>query len=363
MPRDRKERQASASTDGHIPRPANCFMIFRADWLKNSIANSVSGSCGRQKQKDVSQEAAAAWNNLSPTLKQLYKIQADIVKDEHSKKYPGWVYQPRVVKRKNRVADDAPLDSSSTKRVARGRTTASYQKPSHDTKEEQGTTATPLIRTTAPMEFVWDRSWFSGRSLMKDPFYSTPLEPLSAVSVPSRTHDVKVPHLSDQFSDAPSSVVPTHPHPFLSPAQMHGFGMAPNFRAAPSVYHPTPGSGNDGLHNPEWHGHNTLIPASNALGPSDFHPLPHATTVAKPLVGPDPWIVPSDSTGDSTTTASSSTGEVPTPGSEAEPPTQAMMGNSDLTYDKLLDSYLHSSAWGANPAFNLDLDPFSMMGL
>jgi len=155
-------------------------MIFRADWLRNSIAKSTPGTCGRQKQKDVSQEAAAAWNNLSPTLKQLYKIQADIVKDEHSKKYPGWVYQPRVIKRKNRVADDVPPNNPSTKRVARGGTTAPYQKPFNRKREA---TTTPLIRTTAPAESVWDGSWFLGGSSMKDPFYSAPLQSLVSVSV------------------------------------------------------------------------------------------------------------------------------------------------------------------------------------
>lgn len=363
MPRGCKRRQTNVSTDGRIPRPANCFMIFRANWLRNSTVSSAPGSRGRQKQKDVSQEAAAAWNNLSPTLKQLYKIQADIVKDEHSKKYPGWVYQPRVAKRKNRVADDMPLDSSSAKRVVRGSTAAPYQKPSTAAKGKREAAANPLTRTTAPTELVWDGSWFSGSSSMKDPFYSAPLRSLAPVSVLSITHDVKVAHFTDQPSTAPSSVVPTHPHPFLSPAQMYDFGVAQNFHAAPPVYHPTPGSGNDGLHNPERHGHNTLIPASNMLGPSDLHQLPHATAVAKPPVNPDPRIDPSDSTGDSATTTSSSVGEVPTPESEAEPPTQALVGSSGLTYDKLMDSYFHSNGWEVNPVFNPDFDSFSMMGL
>ncbi|KAF9654078.1 hypothetical protein BDM02DRAFT_3077438, partial [Thelephora ganbajun] len=78
----------------HIPRPANCFMIFRAEWLRKSVADPTSEGNGRLKQKDVSKGAAAAWNNLSPTLKQLYKVQAEVIKDEHSKKYPGWTYRP-----------------------------------------------------------------------------------------------------------------------------------------------------------------------------------------------------------------------------------------------------------------------------
>ena len=181
MPRDRKRRQKNVGADVRIPRPANCFMIFRTDWLRNSIANPTPGSHGRQQQKDVSQDAATAWKNLSPTLKQLYRVQADIIKDEHSKKYPGWVYQPNSGKKKSGAASDAPQDGPPRKRVARGRATTPYQKSSVNAKGKRKVSTTPL--TSAPLESVWDGSWFSGGSSMRDPFYSAPLQPLASVSV------------------------------------------------------------------------------------------------------------------------------------------------------------------------------------
>ena len=184
MPRDPKRRQKNIPTDERIPRPANCFMIFRADWLRSSIANSIRENCGRQKQKDVSQEAAAAWNNLSPTLKQLYKVQADIVKEEHSKKYPGWTYQPRAMRRRSSVVDDVAPYGSPTKRVARGHTVTPHQKSSTDAEGKQNATAIPFTPITAQTGLVWDRSWFSGSSSMKDPFYSAALQPLASVSPP-----------------------------------------------------------------------------------------------------------------------------------------------------------------------------------
>ena len=181
MPRDLKKRRSNLPTDGRIPRPANCFMIFRADWHRNSIANSTPGSHGGKKQKDVSQEAAVAWKDLSPTLKQLYKVQAEIVKEEHSKKYPGWVYQPNAGKRKNMIAD-APQGNSLAKRVARSHMIVPPQKPSPDAKGKRKATVTPLTKTPVPMEPVWDGSWFSGSSSMRDPFYSAPLQPIASVS-------------------------------------------------------------------------------------------------------------------------------------------------------------------------------------
>ena len=182
MPRDLKKRRANNATDGHIPRPPNCFMIFRAEWLRSSTrAKSTIESKGRQKQKDISQQAATAWKDLSPALKQLYKVQADIIKDEHSQKYPGWAYKPGARKRKN-SAVDAPQDDSPGKRVARNLKTALYGKPSVDAEGKGKVSATHLTQATAPVESVWDCSWFSRGSSMKDPFYSTPLQPLASVS-------------------------------------------------------------------------------------------------------------------------------------------------------------------------------------
>ena len=169
MPRVPTKRRTKPSTEKRIPRPANCFMIFRADWLKNSAK-------GPKRQKDVSQDAAAAWRTLSPILKQLYKIQADLLKEEHRKKYPGWVYQP---KRKSNAVDGASPKGPPPKRVARDQTVAPRKKPFANIKEGRGAKATP---TTASKEAVWNGSWFSGNSSMKDPFYSTPLQSLASVS-------------------------------------------------------------------------------------------------------------------------------------------------------------------------------------
>ena len=158
--------------------------------------------------------------------------------------------------------------------------------------------------------------------------------------------------------------MPPHPHFFLAPAQMNGVRMALNFPTVPPRYHPALGPGNDGFRNPERYGHSSLIPASNALSLPDFHPLPPTTTLAEPPIGCGPRIVPPNSTEESTPTVSSSTGGVPTPGSEAEPPTQVSAVCSDLTYDRLLGSYYNNNNnWEVDPAFNQGVDHFSTVGL
>ena len=128
------------------------------------------------------------------------------------------------------------------------------------------------------------------------------------------------------------------------------------------MYYPTPGFMNRGLHYPESHGHNTSTPARNTLGPSDFCPLSQATALAEPLVNPGPRIVLPNLAGDSTPTASSSTGEVQTPESEAELPTQALVGGSELTYYNHLEDYYCNNGWEVNLAFNPDFNPSSMVG-
>ena len=130
--------------------------------------------------------------------------------------------------------------------------------------------------------------------------------------------------------------------------------MAPNFLAMSSLYHH-----NDGLRNLERHGHNALPPTNHALDLLDFRSLPQATAPAEPLASSGHPTSPPSPTGDSTPTAGSSTGEVPTPVQEAEPPTQSLVGSSDLIYDKFLEGYYNNNDWEANSAFNPDFDLFS----
>jgi len=197
---------------------------------------------------------------------------------------------------------------------------------------------------------------------MRDPFYSTPLYPLASVSLFSGTRDAKATHIIGQSSMAAPRMLPPYPQFFLTPPQMHGFGMGPRFPPMPFIYHPPQGPGNGGVNNPERRGHNAFIPMSNTPSLSDFHSLPQMATPAEPA-GSGPRIVQSASAGGSLPTVSSSTGEVLTPDSGAEPPTTALVESPDLTYNKLLESYCNNNGWEINPVPNPDFYPFSVTGL
>ena len=116
---------------------------------------------------------------------------------------------------------------------------------------------------------------------------------------------------------------------------MHGFGMAPNFHVTPPMYHH-----GSKLRNLERHGY-------DALGLTNLRTSSQATI--------EPPVVSSAST----PTNGSPIDEVSTPGSEVPPPTQSLMGISDLTYNRFLESYCNHDSWGPDPIYNLEFDPSS----
>ena len=118
-----------------------------------------------------------------------------------------------------------------------------------------------------------------------------------------------------------------------------------------------------GLRSLERHGHNTSPPADNAFGLLDLRSPPQTTDKAEPLVASSHPICPPNSTGNSTPTTGSSTGEVPSPVSEAEPPTQSLMRSSVFTYDGFLGSHYNDNDWEADSIFNPNFDLFSMTEL
>ncbi|KAJ3489998.1 hypothetical protein NLI96_g1768 [Meripilus lineatus] len=74
----------------YIPRPRNCFMIFRSDF-----AYSLRQSHSQISQVLLSKEAGFWWNCLPPEERRLYEDQAGIELQEHREKYPDYRYKPR----------------------------------------------------------------------------------------------------------------------------------------------------------------------------------------------------------------------------------------------------------------------------
>ena len=97
-------------------------------------------------------------------------------------------------------------------------------------------------QVTAPTASVWEGSWFSGSSSIRDLFYSVFLQPLVSVSALENLRCVGT-HLTNTSTTVPSPQVPHHPLSFPAPAQVHASGVVLSFFVVPPTdpysAHPT----------------------------------------------------------------------------------------------------------------------------
>ncbi|KAK0186431.1 hypothetical protein F5146DRAFT_985758 [Armillaria mellea] len=84
---------STLSDEPHIPRPWNCFMIFRSEYVALH-KDTLEG-----KQNTGSQLAGAVWKQLPEERKDHYRALADHRKREHALAHPGYKYKPRRLRR------------------------------------------------------------------------------------------------------------------------------------------------------------------------------------------------------------------------------------------------------------------------
>jgi HMG (high mobility group) box len=77
---------------GQPPRPANAWILYRSDKMKD-IAPSLPGQ-PKPPQADISKLIAAMWKGEKPEVRQRYEALSDIKKAEHLALYPGYRFQP-----------------------------------------------------------------------------------------------------------------------------------------------------------------------------------------------------------------------------------------------------------------------------
>jgi len=77
---------------GQPPRPANAWILYRSDKMKD-ITPSLPGQ-PKPPQADISKLIAAMWKNEKPEVKQHYEALSDMKKAEHLALYPGYRFQP-----------------------------------------------------------------------------------------------------------------------------------------------------------------------------------------------------------------------------------------------------------------------------
>ncbi|KAF8531002.1 high mobility group box domain-containing protein, partial [Gautieria morchelliformis] len=72
-----------------IPRPPNCFMIFRSEICRSRTMSHYvnSGSVN-------SRIAGELWRGMSEIQKSKYRKKAQIAKEEHARAHPGYEFNP-----------------------------------------------------------------------------------------------------------------------------------------------------------------------------------------------------------------------------------------------------------------------------
>lgn len=76
----------------HVPRPLNCFFLFKADWLakRKSLLVDIE-----QDHRQLNRMASSEWRKLPQDVKQRFKDAARRAKVEHAMKYPEYRFTPK----------------------------------------------------------------------------------------------------------------------------------------------------------------------------------------------------------------------------------------------------------------------------
>lgn len=92
---------SGTAAPGQPPRPANAWILYRSDKMKN-IAPPPPGKA-KPPQADISKLIAAMWKNEQPEVRQHYEALSDMKKAEHLAQYPGYRFQPMKKADKEKV--------------------------------------------------------------------------------------------------------------------------------------------------------------------------------------------------------------------------------------------------------------------
>ena len=91
-----KKQKSAKDSVSHIPRPANCYILFRNDFHRN-YPTDYSIIDYSDRMPDLASEA---WKQLTEQEKEPWREKARIVKAEHKAKYPDYRFRP--IRRKKR---------------------------------------------------------------------------------------------------------------------------------------------------------------------------------------------------------------------------------------------------------------------
>nr|XP_022338739.1 uncharacterized protein LOC111134191 isoform X2 [Crassostrea virginica] len=82
--------------NGKVKRPMNAFMLWAREF-RGKLAEQMPNA----SNAEISVGLGQVWANLPTLEKQHFYLEAERVKNQHRRDFPGWVYQPNITKRQN----------------------------------------------------------------------------------------------------------------------------------------------------------------------------------------------------------------------------------------------------------------------
>lgn len=109
------------------PRPPNAWILYRSEKLRDPSLKPGSGQ--RLPQADISKMISQMWKNESEDVRARYEYLANIKKNEHEAKYPGYRYQPMKRVDKERMREQKKLEKEKERAERKGKARVPYSIP------------------------------------------------------------------------------------------------------------------------------------------------------------------------------------------------------------------------------------------
>ncbi|KAI5888488.1 uncharacterized protein SCHCODRAFT_02512642 [Schizophyllum commune H4-8] len=121
-------RRRNRKPDGHVGRPPNSFMLFRADFVNKGRLPASMSNLNTQAQ--LGKIIAQVWHGLPEEERRVWKRRAAIEKAKHAVAHPDYQYRPTHAKKK-RDSDSAEVEEIPDKPPKARKTKASSKKPTN----------------------------------------------------------------------------------------------------------------------------------------------------------------------------------------------------------------------------------------
>ncbi|KAF8272360.1 hypothetical protein EI94DRAFT_1697499 [Lactarius quietus] len=140
----------------HVPRPLNCFFLFKADWLakRKSLLVGVE-----QDHRQLNRMASSEWRKLPQEVKQRFKEAAHKAKVEHAMRYPEYRFtpKPRGDRRRRRTKRNEPevllRNEEAARLVSQGFTGDALLEALADYDQRATAERHPMCRAASPPPF------------------------------------------------------------------------------------------------------------------------------------------------------------------------------------------------------------------